>query len=300
LVNEVEFTGDSFYDSGQFAQWRVYEIEIYEALPWPPIIISISPISQQGEQGEMLSYIVTVKNIGTEDNSYNLIVSDNMNWNLAPDDNRFDNVAPGENMVTTLRVTIPENAIPDEIDNITVTATSLTDNTVTASSSCTAQAKLRVRLDIGWNLVCFTGVAENDTLNNIFVGLDYNVDYLMYYWSAPGGPYTGMNPSQPLKDNTGYWVQMITTSKVVNTTGTQPDTENMEYALGWNLVGFPVVNGTTTPNKIFAPLIYTTDYLMYYWTAPFGPYSGVNPALALEDNTGYWILIDLNKTVTVP
>jgi hypothetical protein len=142
LIDEVKFYGDSIYDSGQFAQWRVYEIEIYEALPWPPILISVSPSSQGGAPGGILNYTVTVKNLGTENDSYDMTLSDNDNWSQTLDNTRFDNVAPGENRVTTLRVTIPDNAIPSEIDNIIVTATSLTDNTLSTFSSCTAQVPI--------------------------------------------------------------------------------------------------------------------------------------------------------------
>jgi hypothetical protein len=37
----------------------------------------------------------------------------------------------------------------------------------------------------------------------------------MYFWTAPGGPYGLVDPTKALKDNTGYWVDMITTNKVV-------------------------------------------------------------------------------------
>jgi len=65
-------------------------------------------------------------------------------------------------------------------------------------------------------------------------------------------------------------------------------------------VSFPVVNENTTPNKIFAPLEYGLDYIMYYWSASGGPYREPFPNQPLEDNRGYWVWINQDWTVTVP
>jgi hypothetical protein len=83
------------------------------------------------------------------------------------------------------------------------------------------------------------------------------------------------------------------------TNGTPLTTENIHLVAGWNLVGFPVVDNITTPNNIFA-LIYYRNYVMYYWTAPGGPYNVQDPDAVLKDNTGYWVWIDRDWTVTVP
>jgi len=41
------------------------------------------------------------------------------------------------------------------------------------------------------------------TPNNLFAGLSYT----MYYWTAPGGPYSEPPNNQPVEDNLGYWVK---------------------------------------------------------------------------------------------
>jgi hypothetical protein len=30
----------------------------------------------------------------------------------------------------------------------------------------------------------------------------------MYYWTAPGGPYSEPNKNLPVQDNRGYWVKV--------------------------------------------------------------------------------------------
>jgi hypothetical protein len=260
--------------------------------------VSISPDNQLGLPGENLSYTITVKNVGNAEDNYDLMVSDNSGWRPTLDDNRFENLLQGENVTTTLRVAIPDNALPFTSDDITVTATSQGDPSVNENSSCFAVSTVRT-LDLveGWNLV---GFAVENTPDNLFSNLAYLTDYVIYSWSSPGGPYSLQTTSTVLEDNRGYWVY-IDQDKAVVTSGVSPATENVNLEAGWNLVCFPRVNQNTTPDNIFAPLIYSTDYIMYFWNAPGGPYSGVNPNESLKDNTGYWVeMITQGKTVTVP
>jgi len=102
--------------------------------------VSISPDNQENLPGGNLSYTVTVKNTGTENDNYNLAVVDNENWGPTLGDYLLE--VPGrENKQTTLTVTIPENLRTPLEDNITVTATSW-DNTVKDNASCIAKSKI--------------------------------------------------------------------------------------------------------------------------------------------------------------
>jgi len=151
----------------------------------------------------------------------------------------------------------------------------------------------------GWNLVCFSLTTENTTPDNVFTGLDYYTDYYIYWYNAPGGPYSIQGPDQVLKDNTGYWV-WVNQDYTVTMTGTPPASRDIHLVAGWNLVGFPITNRITTPNNVFTGLNYYTDYYIYYWNAPGGPYSIQGPDQVLKDNTGYWVWVNQDKTVTVP
>ena len=70
----------------------------------------------------------------------------------------------------------------------------------------------------------------------------------------------------------------------------------MDFVAGWNLVSFPNTSANMTPDKLFAG----TTFTMYYWTAPDGPYNEPNKDQPVEDNRGYWVKVDSDKTVTVP
>ena len=106
--------------------------------------VSISPSENSGLPCENLTYTVTVTNVGTLADSYDLTVSDNENWNLTLSDNlvdnRLENVQPGENRIVTLSVTVSEDAISCTEDNITVVAVSIADNEVSGTDSCIAHA----------------------------------------------------------------------------------------------------------------------------------------------------------------
>jgi uncharacterized repeat protein (TIGR01451 family) len=125
---------------------NVWYTGMYEAgLVTPPITrgvnVSISPSDENALHGNALTYAVTVTNMGNVTDNYNLGISDILSWTLALDNNSFDNVQDhGGVVTTTLRVTIPQNAAYGTVDNITVTATSQTDNAVSGSGSCTARS----------------------------------------------------------------------------------------------------------------------------------------------------------------
>jgi hypothetical protein len=156
-----------------------------------------------------------------------------------------------------------------------------------------------VNLVSGWNLVCFTAVGASDTPKNMFSPLNYYTDYIIYYWLAPGGPYQIQDPDTVFKDNIGYWVY-INTAKTVTTSGTRPASRDIHLVAGWNIVSFPVINAHTTPNNLFAPLGYLTDYVIYWWNAPGGPYGMQDLDTPFKDNLGYWIYINQDKIVTAP
>jgi len=103
--------------------------------------VEISPTYQENLPGENLIYIVTVTNTGNVGDNYDLSVSQTKDWEMIFWFT-FLNLPPYSSAQSELTVIIPENAIPGTQENITVTAVSKTDNTVTDSDSCIAQAKI--------------------------------------------------------------------------------------------------------------------------------------------------------------
>ena len=257
--------------------------------------ISISPGYQENLPGGNLEYTATIKNIGNVADNYSLENFDNENWALTLD-NDLLTIPAGENRKTTLRVTIPENAENCTRDNITVTVTSQENAQVSDSASCIAHAgvtaeQFSLHLIAGWNLIGFPVTNADMTPNKLFAGTTFT----MYQWVAPYGPYSGPNKDLPVQDNIGYWVKV---NQDITTTfsGVRQPSRTMYFVAGWNLVSFPRTSENTTPNKLFAG----TTFTMYQWVAPYGPYSGPNKDLPVEDNRSYWVWVSNDKTVTVP
>jgi hypothetical protein len=117
----------------------------------------------------------------------------------------------------------------------------------------------------------------------------------MYYWTAPGGPYIEPTYTLPVEDNRGYWVRE-SQDTTITFSGTRQLSRTMYFVTGWNLVSFPNTSASTTPTNLFAG----TTFVMYYWTAPGGPYIEPTYTLPVEDNRGYWVRESQNWSVQIP
>jgi uncharacterized membrane protein len=104
--------------------------------------VSISPRRQVGRPGEVLSYEVTVTNLGNVEDEFSLLASDNEGWPLQLSSSRLS-LSPGGRGSVALTVVLPENVLEYLEDNITVEATSLLDPAISASDSCAAHPLLR-------------------------------------------------------------------------------------------------------------------------------------------------------------
>lgn len=103
------------------------------------VSVSIYPSENRGSPGSELNYTVTVVNMGVEGDSYTLEVSDNAGWTLALGDNTLE-ILSGGTETTNLTVAIPEGVTPGTQNEIVVNVTSRTDEAVTDSASCIAEA----------------------------------------------------------------------------------------------------------------------------------------------------------------
>lgn len=103
--------------------------------------ISISPSYQENLPGENMTYIVTVTNTGDVVDNYDVTVSYPEGWQVIYWFN-FTDIPPSSSAQSELIVIIPENAIPGTSENITVTAVSESDNTITDNDTCIANVKI--------------------------------------------------------------------------------------------------------------------------------------------------------------
>lgn len=264
------------------------------------VTLSIMPGENSGPPGATLKYVINVKNTGDVEDNYGLTAIDDAGWTIEILPQSLI-VPPLGSENAVLNVTVPENAMPEILDNIIVTATSQENENVSAENSCTALslAMSKIRLFSGWNLVCFSPTSESSTPSAVFAGLTYNSDYIIYYWHEPAGPYSLVGADDLLNDNIGYWV-WIRHDNTIKTSGILPDNRSIYLVPGWNLVGFPIDNASTTPSNKFSGLTYLTNYTIYSWSAPAGPYVLQAVGTPFKDNTGYWVWIDRTWTVTVP
>ncbi|MDI6820306.1 MAG: hypothetical protein QMC89_05320 [Candidatus Hodarchaeaceae archaeon] len=120
----------------------------HSGFPYDVDLVSISPSHQSGRPGETLSYDVVVKNIGGIEDNLLLSASDTQGWTLVLAPGRFDGVEVGGERTAALEVTIPGDAIPGTIDNITVMVTSEGDSTKSDSEVCRAQVALLRSVDV--------------------------------------------------------------------------------------------------------------------------------------------------------
>ena len=109
--------------------------------------VSISPENRSGRPGEDLKFIVYVTNTGDFEDNYALGVSDNAGWE--PTLSRDNLTIPKDRTkFAVLSVIIPEDAASGVQNNITVAATSQTDNRVSAENSCVALATVGRGVDV--------------------------------------------------------------------------------------------------------------------------------------------------------
>ena len=110
--------------------------------PWPPppVGVDIWPDTKSGLQGTVLSFVVTVINMGGTADNYWMAWGDNAGWSLMLSDDLVDNkllnVSSGESRTLMLTVVIPDNTPSCTRDNVWVKATSLGNENVTDNDYC--------------------------------------------------------------------------------------------------------------------------------------------------------------------
>jgi len=110
--------------------------------------VFISPSYQIGLPGATLSYTVMVKNEGNISDTYALTATDTAGWGPTLSKDSLE-LAPKAYDTVTLTVTIPTDASVGDQDNITITAKSTVDPTVSDGAKCTAQATaIRRRVEV--------------------------------------------------------------------------------------------------------------------------------------------------------
>jgi len=107
---------------------------------------TISLKYQETWRGGILTYDVTVQNIGPKPDSYSLSYVHITDWPMDISPYIMSNVQPGEKRLATLRITIPSGAAIGDEDRITITATSQYYAGVSDNDTCIARTAERITI----------------------------------------------------------------------------------------------------------------------------------------------------------
>ncbi|MDI6820298.1 MAG: S8 family serine peptidase [Candidatus Hodarchaeaceae archaeon] len=160
------------------------------------VMLSVSPENQGTLPGTTLEYAVLVTNLGNAEDNFSLEATDDLGWGPTLSDN-YLTIPAGENVSVALTIAVPENAASGVEDSITIVATSLSDNAVSAAASCIARAE---NASVEFDLVTLheVGLSVSARLTD---GSKLVVKFYTY-----GGSYQGENVvwSGPTPDNVSF------------------------------------------------------------------------------------------------
>jgi len=281
--------------------------------------VSISPGYQSGLPGTALSYFVDITNNENTEVDYYSVVTDIFGWKLAFGIKEII-LYPFGWVRTILKVTIPENAIGDTGDTVTVTMVSI-DNTTRDSGSCIARVTVVRGVEI--SIVPYEregppGVTLEYTImvkntGNVEDNYDLTADDNVGWGLAILPPSLTVPPRNSENATLSVMIpenaEPLITDNITVTGKSQANpsisAENTCTAFslatfkenlvnGWNLVSFPVAWENDTPANLFAG----HTYYIWRWDPIMQKYVNPPSDQPVEVGVGYWIWVDNNKTVT--
>jgi len=157
-----------------------------------------------------------------------------------------------------------------------------------------------IMLQNGWNLISIPLPQTDTSILNVLSTIAGKWDYAQYYDSSTG-TWVSFNPSRPagLNDLTsidhtmGFWIN-TTEVCILDISGPYPTVDNIALKTGWNLVGYPTLNSTTTVAQAFsgtgADRIEICDILEPYRVKQ------VAPTYVMKPGEGYWVHVPADTT----
>jgi len=152
-----------------------------------------------------------------------------------------------------------------------------------------------IDLEMGWNLISIPLEMSNTSIENVLSSIAGQWDYVQYYDStAPADPWKTYATFKPAMlndlwfiDNTmGFWIHMAN-SATLTVYGTMPASTNIQLWAGWNLIGYPSFNTTTT----IADALVGTNYDGVEGFDAAQPYRLIPLAdtYVMTPGEGYWV-----------
>jgi len=288
------------FDAKEYADSYQHPYLAFGVRPVPSII------ENYGLPGKNAIVNVVIYNRGALMDNYDVTIASQSGWTVNPSARVENNIPPGENRVIPVTVTIPGNASLSVWENLIVTATSKKDNKFTSSTTDNGvYIGYWVYLVADWNCVSLHVVNDNilrgpkTTKRNLFTDIGIDPLTVSMGWVDPYAGYQVVGLDEQLKDNTGYYIKPPS-SAVIRPSGIPKDNENVYLVADWNLVGFPVVNASTTKNNLFTEAGVNPLTVSMGWYDPYLGYQVVGLNDLLKDNTGYWIKPPSSVTLRLP
>ena len=141
-VDNTTWIGSAFENETGVKTIGVYAVSSLAEKGDYEISMRISPTYKNAFPNTTIKYTVSVSAAGLNEDNVNLSV-DNV-WPATLDDTSLENIEPDETKETTLTVTIPSGMAFGDEDEITVTATSVGDPSVSTALKCKAIASMRI------------------------------------------------------------------------------------------------------------------------------------------------------------
>jgi hypothetical protein len=114
--------------------------------------ISISPSYQSGSPGATLRHTVSIKNLGTIEDTFTFVVTSDADWSASIDPSSLT-LAAGATGEATLSVTVPPDADEGTSMTVVVKAVSTGDPTVSGSNTCEVVASEETPSPPGWSTI---------------------------------------------------------------------------------------------------------------------------------------------------
>ncbi|MBU4143590.1 MAG: right-handed parallel beta-helix repeat-containing protein [Candidatus Thermoplasmatota archaeon] len=149
-----------------------------------------------------------------------------------------------------------------------------------------------IEIHAGWNLISLPLVQTNTSILSVLSSIDGQWDVVKYYdaitktWKTYRVGAT-TNTLFDLDHTMGFWLH-TTENTTLTVYGTPPTNTDILLKAGWNLVGYPSMNGTRT----IAEALFGTGYLRVEGYDSASPYIKVlNDTYIMKAGEGYWVYV---------
>ncbi|MCK4266445.1 MAG: hypothetical protein KAX31_04130, partial [Thermoplasmata archaeon] len=171
-----------------------------------------------------------------------------------------------------------------------------TNGTVTGTAMVTVTLySFQIDLNAGWNLISFPLELSNTSVTSVLSTIDGLWDYVQYYDATDANDHWKtyatfkppvLNDLSDLNNTMGFWLHMLSAA-TLTVYGIPPSSTNITLYVGWNLVGYPTFNTTTTVSDALAG----TGYDGVEGFNASAPYliSPLPDTYVMTPGEGYWV-----------